>query len=198
MLSQVQRRREENAVRNSSSFLRSMRLVAAVLFLCLAPASAWAAVEISFYSRELGGNNFPHAFVTLKGQPDSGGPPVDISYGFTAKTVTPAILLGSVGGKVVNEPPSYVAKSDKQFSLVLSDDRFNAVMAVVERWANKRQPSYNLNRANCVHFVGEIAQAAGLNVTFRRNLMKKPRSFLLALRSDNQSLISAEAPPATR
>src|SRR5512141_201286 len=34
---------------------------------------AAAAVEIAFYSRELGGNNFPHAFVALHGIVDSTG-----------------------------------------------------------------------------------------------------------------------------
>ena len=38
----------------------------AALFLGL-QVPALAAVEIAFYSRELGGNNFPHAFVRLMG-----------------------------------------------------------------------------------------------------------------------------------
>ena len=66
------------------------------LLLFVLPAQAWAAVEVAFYSRELGGNNFPHAFVTLQGTVDATGEAVDTSYGFTAKAVTPAILLGSV------------------------------------------------------------------------------------------------------
>jgi glucose/arabinose dehydrogenase len=39
-----------------------------------AQAPAQAAVEIAFYSRELGGNNFPHAFVALHGSWNSGAP----------------------------------------------------------------------------------------------------------------------------
>lgn len=167
-----------------------------ILILLAALSGFWAtpsfaAVEISFYSRELGGNNFPHAFVTLKGQPDSGGPSVDVSYGFTAKALSPAILLGSVGGEVINEPVSFVAKSNRQFTLAISDDQFRSVMATVERWRTLKQPSYNLNRANCVHFVGEIAQAAGLRVNFTKGLMKKPRSFLLAIAADNKQLLTA-------
>lgn len=168
-------------------------LFAGLLSPFLAPSAALAAVEISFYSRELGGNNFPHTFVTLKGRPDSGGEVIDTSYGFTAKAVTPAILLGSVGGKIIYEPASYIAKSDRQFTLILSDEQYRSVMAVVERWRNKAQPSYNLNRANCVHFVGEIAEAAGLQVDFRKDLMKKPRSFLLAVKADNGALIMDRA-----
>lgn len=175
---------------------RAFLIIAALFNLCLGAGQANAAVEISFYSRELGGNNFPHAFISLRGVPDAGGEPLDISYGFTAKTISPAVLMGSVGGTVMNEPPGYVAKSDRQFALVLPDSRYRAVMDVVARWKNKPQPSYNLNRANCVHFVGEIAQAAGLTVVFRKKLMKKPRSFLLAVKSENAALISSGRVPA--
>jgi hypothetical protein len=174
---------------------RVVFLLTAVLALFFAPAAATAAVEISFYSRELGGNNFPHAFVTLQGQPDGGGSPLNISYGFTAKNVSPAVLMGSVGGTVMNEPPSYVAKSDRQFKLVLPDERYRAVMAVIAKWQAKPQPSYNLNKANCVHFVREIAQAIGLDVDVGNALMKKPRSFLLAVKARNANLLSKSAAP---
>ena len=165
-----------------------------LLALCLliafgGPASA--AVEIGFYSRELGGNNFPHAFVTLRGTLDGTGERVDTSYGFTAKTVSPAILLGSVAGEVIVEGPRQIARSDRQFALVVSDQQYAAVMAVVERWRRRHQPSYNLNRRNCVHFVGEIAQALGLRVAFERRLMKRPRSFLIAVRESNPDRLMA-------
>lgn len=167
---------------------RAFLLFLAIIGILFGALPASAAVEISFYSRELGGNNFPHAFFTLKGQPDSGGPAIDRSFGFTAKAISPAILMGSVGGTVMNEPPAYVAKSDRHFSFQLSDEKYAAVMATVEAWKAKGQPSYNLNRANCVHFVGEIARAAGLKADFRPELMKKPRSFLLAVKAANPQL----------
>ena len=149
---------------------------------------AWAAVDIAFYSRELGGNNFPHAFVALHGTVDSTGEAVDTSYGFTAKAVTPAILFGSVGGEVVVEGENQIARSDRKFALTLSDDQYRAAMAVVERWRAMPQPSYHMNRRNCVHFVGEIAQAIGLRVEFPRRLMKRPRSFLEHVISLNPAL----------
>jgi hypothetical protein len=136
----------------------------------------------------MGGNNFPHAFVRLEGQPQAGGATVDVTYGFTAKALSPAILMGSVGGKVINETPSYLANGDRQFSLALTDAAYARVLETVKRWRDKPQPSYNLNRSNCVHFVGEVAQAAGLRVTFEPKLMKKPRSFLLSVRRANPEL----------
>src|SRR4249919_2256872 len=125
-------------------------------------APAAAAVEIAFYSRELGGNNFPHAFVVLHGTVDATGETVDTSLGFTAHSITPGILWGSVRGEVLVEGERQIARSDRQFALTLSDERYRAVMTVVDRWRNMPQPSYNLNRRNCVHFVAEMAAAAGL------------------------------------
>jgi len=151
-------------------------------------APAAAAVEIAFYSRELGGNNFPHAFIALHGTVDATGERVDTTYGFTAHSVTPAILFGSVSGEIVVEGERQRARSTRQFALTLSDERYLAVMAVVDQWRNRPQPSYNLNRRNCVHFVAEIARTLGLRVEEVPRLMKRPRSFLLHIRSLNPQL----------
>jgi hypothetical protein len=161
-------------------------LLAFLMFGSQAPAAA--AVEIAFYSRELGGNNFPHAFVALHGSVDATGEQVDTSYGFTAHSVTPAILFGSVTGEVVVEGARQVARSTRQFAITLSDEQYRAVMAVVEAWRNRPQPSYNLNHRNCVHFVAELARTVGLRVEEVPRLMKRPRSFLLHVRSLNPAL----------
>jgi hypothetical protein len=152
------------------------------------PAPAAAAVEIAFYSRELRGDNFPHAFVVLRGGVDATGERVDTSYGFTAKAVTPALLFGSVAGEIVVEGERQIARSERQFALTLPDARYRAVMALVEEWRNRPQPSYNLNRRNCVHFVGALAEAAGLRVEYVQRLIKRPRSFLQHVRSLNPEL----------
>jgi hypothetical protein len=167
-------------------------LLAFLLLGIQAPAAA--AVEIAFYSRELGGDNFPHAFVALHGTIDASGEQVDTSYGFTAKAVTPALLFGSVAGEIVVEGARQIARSDRQFALTLTDARYAAVMAVVEEWRNRPQPSYNLNRRNCVHFVGALAEAAGLRVEYVQRLIKRPRSFLLHVRSLNPELAAAPSP----
>jgi hypothetical protein len=163
-----------------------LRLLALLLLACPAPVAA--AVEIAFYSRELGGDNFPHAFIGLRGTVDSTGEEVDTSYGFTAHSVTPAILFGSVQGEVEVEGERQIARSTRQFALVLPDERYRAVLAVIERWRNRPQPSYNLNRANCVHFVAELAEAVGLRVERVPRLMKRPRSFLEHVRDLNPQL----------
>lgn len=151
-----------------------------VLMLALLPAPAAAQVVATFYSHEFG-SNFPHAFFVLKGKTVAEGTPVDINYGFTAKAVTPAILFGSVPGRLDTAEPAYVKSSTAQFAVTLTDAQYRAMLAVVEKWRNRPSPSYNLNTGNCVHFIGEAAQAAGLRVTFPKRLMKKPRSYLQEL-----------------
>ncbi|GAA4823596.1 hypothetical protein GCM10023232_21590 [Sphingosinicella ginsenosidimutans] len=171
-----------------SSFVARILLAWLALWSLASPAGA--AVDIAFYSRELGGNNFPHAFVVLDGTLDATGERIHASYGFTAKAVTPALLFGSVAGEVIDESPRQVARSIRQFDLTLSDDQYRAVMAVVEEWRNRPQPSYNLNRRNCIHFVAALAAAAGVTVDYPRRLMKRPRSYLEHIRDLNPRLVA--------
>ena len=163
-------------------------LFAALLAVVAAPASA--AVSITFYSKELG-TSFPHAFVILEGTPDRGGPRIEEDYGFTAKTISPAILWGKVAGEVITDHTiSYVKGSDRHFTLILTDAEFDQAMATVARWRAARQPSYDLDKHNCVHFVAEIAASVGLAADTKR-FMKKPRSFLEGLTRMNQARLEA-------
>jgi hypothetical protein len=170
----------------------------AVSLALLMPLPAFAAVEIAFYSRELG-TNFPHAFVALKGTVDATGEQVDTSLGFTASSVTPALLFGPVRGEVVVEGEDQIRRSVRQFAVTLTDDQYRAVMRVVEEWRNAPQPSYRLRRHSCVHFVSAIAEAVGLRVDNEQRLMNRPRSFLERVRALNPQLAPAatEARPAS-
>lgn len=158
--------------------------IAAVVWLLTAMA-AQAAVTVTFWSHELG-NSFPHAFFTLRGVPDAGGRPVDLNYGFTARMLSPAILFGTVAGKLDIARPFYMAGSDAQFSVILTDRQYADLLALVAAWGGKNGDSrYNLNRRNCVHFVQEAARLAGLTGLDHPGLMKKPRSFLKAVAAAN-------------
>lgn len=164
-------------------------LFAPILFLLLNLASPVAAqVVATFYSHDLD-DHFPHAFFTLKGRTIETSEEVDTNYGFTAKTITPAILFGSVPGRIDIAKPGYVGHSTAHFSVTLTDDQYRAILAVVEKWRNTPGSSYNMNRSNCVHFTGEAAQAIGLNVTFPEKLMKKPRSYLEEIQRLNPQLV---------
>lgn len=164
-------------------------IIAPFLFLLLSLASPAAAqVVVTFYSHDLD-DHFPHAFFTLKGKTIEGGEAVDTNYGFTAKTIGPAILFGSVPGRIDIAKPGYVGHSTAHFSMTLTDAQYRALLAVVEKWRNAPGESYNMNRSNCVHFAGEAAQAIGLNVTFPQKLMKKPRSYLEEIQRLNPQLV---------
>ena len=164
-------------------------LLALILWLCLA-LPAHAAVTITFWSHELG-NSFPHAFITLRGRPDAGGPAVDANYGFTAKSVTPALLFGSVPGEVEPAKPNYIAGSDAQFSVVLTDAQYAEILKLIAAWDEKTGDGhYNLNNRNCVHFVKEAARIAGLTDLDRPGLMKRPRSYLQSVEAANEARVT--------
>jgi hypothetical protein len=155
-------------------------LTAIFLFLCsfVAVPTAHAAVQVHFYSREFG-NQFPHAFIIVEGTVDATGEKVSANYGFTAVSVSPSVLVGSVKGHVQALKPAYIAKADRQFTVTLDDARYRKLMARIAEWQARKQPAYNLNKANCVHFVMELAEVAGLKVNRATKFLKKPRSFLI-------------------
>ncbi|HEX8580330.1 MAG TPA: hypothetical protein VF655_12155 [Allosphingosinicella sp.] len=158
----------------------------AALGLALIAAPASAAVEMTVYTKELS-DTFPHTFVVLEGTLDRNGARIAEDYGFSAKTISPAILWGRVGGKVISDHEGgYLRASDKHFTLKISDEDYDRVMATVERWRTAKQPSYDLDKANCIHFVAELMAAAGLEAAPRKGLMRKPRSFIEAVTAANR------------
>ena len=162
---------------------------ALLLFLAAAPASA--KVQITFYSKEFGGS-FPHAYVVLEGTLDRSGARIAEDYGFSAKTISPAILMGRVKGQVISDhSESYVKGSERHFTVTMSDEEYDRVMATIAKWRTARQPSYDLNKANCVHFVGEIASALGMNAPPQKGLMKKPNGFLKSVTNANRTWLAA-------
>ncbi len=158
--------------------------LAALFALTATPAAA--AVRIIFYSHELG-SSFPHAFVVVQGVLDRGGPRIDEDYGFTAKSVSPAILMGAVKGEVVTDNTAgYTRNSNRHFTVTVSDSEYDRAMAVVERWRTRAQPSYDLGSRNCIHFVAEIAASIGMRAETPKRLMRKPRSYLDYLTETNR------------
>ncbi len=168
---------------------RGLRLMfLSLLLLCAGlTAPARAEVVVRFYSHDFG-DRFPHAFVVMKGKVDATGEVIDTNYGFTATAVSPAILFGSVKGEVQTSKPEYVAKSDRQFDVTVDDATYGRLMATIAEWRDRGQPSYNLNKRNCVHFVMELAEVVGLKVDRRSKFFKKPKSFLIEVMGLNPQL----------
>ena len=163
-----------------------------LVWVAFAAQPAAAKVRITFWSREEG-QMFPHAFVTLDGTPDRGGRPVDISYGFTAKVISPAILFGDVPGKIDITPRNYIMGSFAHFSVWLSDAQYDSVLHLTEEWGEKGDHHYSASKRNCVHFVAEAAKRAGLSVVIPPKMIKHPHAFLDSLIDANPQVIRIEA-----
>lgn len=157
-------------------------LLAALVALFLPFAPAYADVDVRFYSRDLG-EVFPHAFFEVEGP----GVPKQ-NYGFTAKSISPAILWGPVAGEVMQVKPSYVAKSTKHFTLHVSDEQYRRLMALVGTWGSRGPKSYDLYKANCVSFIADAVRALGLRTNPNTKFKGKPKSFLLEVMQLNPSL----------
>jgi hypothetical protein len=168
-----------------------MRRIRFFLFLFLIGwgAAAQAEVQIAFYSKDMG-SSFPHAFVRLTGVDDQTDKQIDDNYGFTPATLGMSILFGNVKGIVESAGPQYVARSDRHFALKLTDAQYRQVLAIVDQWRTAKQPSYNLNKRNCITFVAEVATALGLKAPVLPKLMKKPKSYLNVITDMNSALIS--------
>ncbi len=159
----------------------------ATLWLIVAPGIARAEVVATFYSHDFG-DHFPHAFIVLKGTVDATGEVVDTNYGFTATSVSPAILMGPVKGMIETKDARYIAKSNAHFALALSDADYAKLIGHVESWRNIGGKSYSLNKRNCVHFVMEAAALLGLSVNRNSKFFKKPKSFVLEVMKLNPGL----------
>ena len=171
------------------------------LLALLALFRAWAApahgaVEIEFHSKDFG-VSFPHAFIVLTGTVDATGEAVDANYGFTVRhLIGPSVLFGRVQGVVESVGRDYVEHSNHHFSMRLTDEQYAQVMALVEHWRSLPQPSYSLDRNNCVSFVAEVAALLGLEAD-PHGLMRRPKAFLDRVRERNFARIEPSAnPPA--
>lgn len=153
------------------------------LLLAFGATPAQADIEVSFWSRELG-LELPHAFFNIDGVVT--GKPVAESYGFTAKTITPALLWGPVPGRIDLTTRGYQAASHKLFTITVPDDAYARLHALVQRYSVKPGSIYRMNERNCVHFVAEAAATAGLRLPNDKRLMKRPTSFLLAVAAANK------------
>lgn len=164
------------------------RLLLALALALGVAAPANAEVTLSFYSfNGAFGGRFPHAFVRWEGT-TADGTAVDGNAGFTAKSISPAILLGSVYHTIWVEEPQYYEQANRHFEVVIDDATFARVQAEVEAWRNLPGKGYNLNRRNCVHFVADIAKLVGLKTDDPGELKKKPKAYLNHLIEMNPQL----------
>lgn len=103
--------------------------------------------------------------MTLTGTPNAGGPAVKANFGFTPPVVGPDVLFGWTDGVVIGADDAYVAKDTPYLTFPLTDKQYATVLAVADRYRNYPQPSYEIDKRNCVLFVKDIASALGLSVS---------------------------------
>ncbi|MEO0462889.1 MAG: hypothetical protein AAF127_07145 [Pseudomonadota bacterium] len=163
-----------------------------VLLLALIWAGpAFAAVQAHFHS--FNGNVFwgryPHTFVVLEGTLEATGERVNENYGFSARSVTPAILSGPVEHMVLAESAKNIRKTNRHFSITLSDTQYRRIVREVRRWKNYPGKYYDLEKRNCIHFVGKIAQLAGVTkVDYPDDMLRRPKMWLNYIGAKNPKL----------
>lgn len=152
-------------------------LLAAILLLASAAAQAQVSVSFHSFNGSLFGR-YPHAFVVFEGTLDSTGEKVDENYGFSAKSIGPSVLTGPVEHIIYVEKPEYIARTNTHFTIKVSDDTYRRMIAEVAAWRNAPGKFYDLDKRNCIHFVGAIAALAGLKVDYPHKLLRKPKAWL--------------------
>lgn len=168
-----------------------MMAILALLWACLAMApAAQAQVMVHFHS--FNGSvifgRYPHTFVVFEGRLDDTGETIFENFGFSAKSASPAVLAGPVEHIIMTEKVKYITTTNRHFSLKVDDATYRRMKAEVIRWRDMPGKFYDLDRRNCIHFVGRMAELAGLNVEYPNSLMRKPKAWLNFLTGLNPAL----------
>ena len=151
----------------------------AVLFAFAWASMAAAAVDITFHSfnGSIFAGRYPHTFVSMEGTLED-GTPVKENFGFSAKRAGPAVLAGPVEHIVMTEKEKWLTKTNRHFTLTMTDAQYRQVRQLIEDWRNAPGKYYDLDTRNCIHFVGEIGRIMGLKVDYPRKLLRQPKSWL--------------------
>ncbi len=159
--------------------IRLLRLFAALLALVTATAAA-AEVRVTFHSfnGSMPFGRFPHAFVSFDGTLDATGERVKENFGWSAKNISPAVLSGPVYGVILVEKDKWLTKTNRHFTITLSDAEYRKLRAEVEAFRTAPGKYYSLDYRNCIHFVGRMAELLGLRVEYPAEMLRKPRQWL--------------------
>ncbi|MBO0749228.1 MAG: hypothetical protein J2O44_02190 [Porphyrobacter sp.] len=168
----------------------SLRLLLALLALVGFAQPAFAKVEVEFHSfnGSVFFGRYPHTFVVFRGTLDETGQKIDENFGFTAKHVSPAVLSGPVEGEIYVEQPQWIARTNRHFTITVDDATYRRMRAEVDFWGHHPGKFYDLDRNNCISFVGKMAEMAGLKVDYPHELMRKPRAWLNRVAALNPQL----------
>jgi hypothetical protein len=171
--------------------LRLFSLVLTIFALAWS-AAAVAGVTVSFQSsnESVLFGRYPHTFVVLEGK-DHSGRPVAENYRFTAKRVTPAILSGPVELLITTETAKYIASTNRHPTSELTDAQYHRIQQEVADWRSQPGKYNDLKNRNCIHFVGRIAELAGLKVSYPGSMLRKPRAWPDHIAAMNPEVVRA-------
>ena len=152
------------------------------------PVAAQVLLTFQSFNGSMFGGRFPHTFVVLQGTLDATGAKVEENYGYSAKSVSPAILVGPVQAIVMTEPSKYVTSTNRHFTVPISDAMYWRIREEVAAWRDAPGKQYRLDEHSCVHFVGRIAELAGIKVDYPKALIRKPKAWLNHIAGINPQL----------
>ncbi|MGB7374366.1 hypothetical protein [Pontixanthobacter sp.] len=152
------------------------------------PASAQVTMSFHSFNGSVLFGRYPHTFVVLNGTMAGSGAAVDENYGFTARTVSAAILSGPVEHDILVEEDRYIKKTNRHFAVVLTDAQVERVRATMRAWRGQPGKYYDLDSRNCIHFVGAMAQIAGLKVEYPKKMLRRPKQWLNHIAALNPQL----------
>ncbi len=169
--------------------IRILPLIAALLaMLWTAPAMAQVKLTFHSFNGSVMFGRYPHTFVSMTGTLKASGKAVSENYGFTAKKVSPAILRGPVYHDIMIEKPKYLKKTNKHFTVTISDAQYRQIVAEMKKWRDAPGKYYDLDKRNCIHFVGKVAQIAGLKVSYPEKMLRRPKKWLNHIAAMNPQL----------
>lgn len=170
--------------------LNRIATLLATIFALFWSGTAFAAVEIHFHS--FNGSvlfgRYPHTFIVLDGTLESTGEVVKENYGFSARSSAAAITSGWAAHMVLHESDKNVRKTNRHFSMKLTDAQYRQIVAEVRKWQTEPGKRYSLDERNCIHFVGRMAEILGLKVEFPKDMLRRPKKWLNHITSLNPSL----------
>ncbi len=159
--------------------IRLIRLLAALLALVTATVAV-AEVRVTFHSfnGSMPFGRFPHAFVSFDGTLDATGERVHENFGWSAKNLSPAVLSGPVHGVILVEKDKWLTKTNRHFTIALTDAEYHKLRAEVEAFRTHPGKHYSLESRNCIHFVGRMAELLGLKIEYPPKMLRRPRQWL--------------------
>ena len=160
-------------------------MIAAIKRVLLLLALVWAGpvlAEVQVHFHSFNGSvlfgRYPHTFVVFEGTLTETGRVVNENYGFSARVASAAVLQGPVEHMVLAEKPKNIRKTNRHFSLTISDAQYYRLTAEVRAWADAPGKYYDLDERNCIHFVGRMAELLGLKVEYPDDMLRRPKKWL--------------------